>query len=1748
GFESNKSILKEIKDALKGDDAEDVSDGGAKGFSKAWSEAAKSFKDSMNSMNASGTGVFKNLTTSTGTFFKTFWSGLSTLGKVSVVLGAVTTAATIAYNVYDYFNDSLEELVEKSEKAAETITSLSDNFKNTEETVSNISERFAELAQGVDMLTGKNVNLSTDEYEEFLSLSNQLAETFPTLSRVYDENGNAIVQLGGSIDTIVDRLNNLVEAQRNLTNMQITEQMPDLYKGIAAQSEEYNKEIKDLKDQRENLQSELDYLLDDHIANNIDIAANKIDTYADNEILTIRGKGKELSEANDEYLEALYKTGALITYLGTEYNDDGEISSYKYQVDFSGMSDEEIEEAKEKIEVGFQEIASEYESQINNLSTEIETTQNKNKENWNGLLSNLSSWLATDQTYANMDDEMRSIVQSIINNLDFDSLTSDYSTWDELSAYIHENILNTLAGASNKDEIKEAWNNLFKLDVSDLSAKEYVSKVNEYMDTIANTLDLDEDGKKELLISIGIDEESLDTDKIETWQSQIKNALSDGTENLDTLTLSDLQIAAKITADFDENSINWDDLSTQINIKKYLGDVATSAQEVLDSLNLSATDLFGNDKEFTGTVDDYISKVNELRVALKKLDDGTLDNSDLDRLKKLGVETNNIENLDDAIRQMLSDMNTDMIAQFSDQFGYVDSAEARRELESFMADVVELGSVVGSTKFEINIDTEKAGYENLATAMQESVSATGLSSESISNLKERYAELESQGYDLDEMFEETTNGIHLNRQALNELEDAYEAQKTEEISDKVDELNKSYNALTNQIKECTDPVLLQELYTRRDEIVEEMHSVGELAAQYEGLTSAYNKWQIEQNAGNERDMYEGIISGKKEMEEEMERGWFDDDTVAFLELMTGKNLSTASIDDQIAAYKKLNDTIAGTKYNVWDFFTTNDDGNSTSEGVFNFLDTVKAKQEELGEEWVKIDKDGNYTFDFGVNGDQAIADALGISEELVQIILRAADDAGFVVNLDGAYTQLADYKTAAEEAADSLKRLQSEENKLQGFDLDFNFEATGEELDEQITKANELLDQFRDKDGKVNLEIEGAEEALNIAGYFTAMYDRLNEPIYMDIKTDEVAKELQEPLEKLQEFEKLTKKEHQLQLSGDTDGLKDVQEQMDEIISYIDENDDLKVVLGIDENATKDEIKEKLENGEIEFPTTATVDVEIKMNDSLEDIRALMMHEAGLISDEELELKVKYGLDASEVESWTPEQQEAVVKYLADHEEIDNYTPEEKQAIVKYLADGGNPDAYTPEQKQAIVEYLTDTGDPDTWTPEQKDGIVLFKRDSKDIDDWTPEDKEAVAKFIKDSEEVDDYDPPKKYLDVEAQLNSRNVDTYQPKDKEFTVKAVLQKTWSNINSALGLNKVNSYTPATYAAGTATIGSTYSDYHPSIGAYARGTDWTLPQNEEALVNELGNESIVRDGKWFLIPGGAHVEQLKRGDIVFNAAQTEELIRTGKVTSGGGHGKVALANGTAYNMINAYSSGGSVGKYTVSGSVYKNSSGQSTKSSNSDSNSNNANKDAEETKETFDWIERKIQDIEREIENLDQKASATYKSWTTRNKALVSEMSKITKEISVQQAAYTRYMKEANSVGLSSKYKKLVQDGAIDISTIKDEDLIDKIQTYQDFYDKAISAKDTVKDLQDQLAELARTKFDNVVQQYEDKISTVEHNINMLEGKIDQIEAKGSIPARKYYDSLITQEKKNISLLKQEYSALQKQLANSMKTGD
>ena len=347
-----------------------------------------------------------------------------------------------------------------------------------------------------------------------------------------------------------------------------------------------------------------------------------------------------------------------------------------------------------------------------------------------------------------------------------------------------------------------------------------------------------------------------------------------------------------------------------------------------------------------------------------------------------------------------------------------------------------------------------------------------------------------------------------------------------------------------------------------------------------------------------------------------------------------------------------------------------------------------------------------------------------------------------------------------------------------------------------------------------------------------------------------------------------------------------------------------------------------------------------------------------------------------------------------------------------------------------------------------------------------------------------------------------------------------------------LPTINQYVrqvPLAQASGTAHADGT------TINAHANGNDWTLPRDEDALVNEIGTESLVRNGKWHLIPGGAHIEKLKRGDIIFSAKQTDELLKTGKVISGGGHGRVALAGGT----LNAYDSGSGGNRRPGSVSDYTSPSSTATNST--------STVDVDDELEKMDWIEVALDRIQRAIEKVKTTATSAYKSITTRLSASKDEISLITKEIGIQQSAYDRYMQEANSVGLSSDLANLVQTGAIDISQY-DEETQELIKSYTEWFEKALDCNDAIQQLHEDLASLYEDNFNNIKDDFDNQLELLEHMTNTYENGIDMLEAQGYLQSTTYYAAMQDVERQNIAILNKELASLEKSFSEAMASGE
>lgn len=202
------------------------------------------------------------------------------------------------------------------------------------------------------------------------------------------------------------------------------------------------------------------------------------------------------------------------------------------------------------------------------------------------------------------------------------------------------------------------------------------------------------------------------------------------------------------------------------------------------------------------------------------------------------------------------------------------------------------------------------------------------------------------------------------------------------------------------------------------------------------------------------------------------------------------------------------------------------------------------------------------------------------------------------------------------------------------------------------------------------------------------------------------------------------------------------------------------------------------------------------------------------------------------------------------------------------------------------------------------------------------------------------------------------------------------------------------------------------------------------------------------------------------------------------------------------------------------------------------SSKKSKSKKDTSQTFDWISRKLEVLKQQLDSLKKSASNVFSPFTAQAKALNKAIKNVTSQIGLQEKAYKSYMKKANSVGLSSNLKKLVQKGDFKIS-IYGESTAKKINEYKQWYDEAQKVKQTISDLKQEEKELLSQRIDKISERYDTRIDSRNSTVSKLQSQIELKESTGKTVKQKDYTKIINQQKKNLKDLQTNYSKVKKE---------
>lgn len=405
--------------------------------------------------------------------FESFAS-LATGSKIGLILTAISGIMSAINAVKDlgeflgwWEPDEAEEVKRSASEIEAELKQLNDtaattakNFRDLKSESDQIIPRFVELSSGVDKF-GKNVSLTDSEYEEYISLSNKLAEMFPSINMGMDINGNAMLNLSGNAQELTDKLNALVEAERKVANQEIASKIPDTIK-----------DINELNDATKKLQG----------SKNVDsrLIADLYYGGLNQSLDSSRYRFSSLEDAED-ILRKVQKMRRTAAGLGV-----------KSELNYSPKQDKQGQwyfEIKWNYEDFDPEKAKEvYENGIGQNDRLIEEYQKKIENKWKSINPMLSAWMQTDADYSALSDRMQDIAVSVLSGINFDNL--GITTESGIKDYITKNIIKPLSNSG--DDVKEAFNSITnwqaQLKSGEITSEEFATKTKDAFDRLKGSM------------------------------------------------------------------------------------------------------------------------------------------------------------------------------------------------------------------------------------------------------------------------------------------------------------------------------------------------------------------------------------------------------------------------------------------------------------------------------------------------------------------------------------------------------------------------------------------------------------------------------------------------------------------------------------------------------------------------------------------------------------------------------------------------------------------------------------------------------------------------------------------------------------------------------------------------------------------------------------------------------------------------------------------------------------------------------------------------------------------------------------------------------------------------------------------------------------------------------------------------------------------------------------------------------------
>lgn len=1102
--------------------------------------------------------------------------------------------------------------------------------------------------------------------------------------------------------------------------------------------------------------------------------------------------------------------------------------------------------------------------------------------------------------------------------------------------------------------------------------------------------------------------------------------------------------------------------------------------EIADGIDTASEKTYEFKERLSGRGADKLN--NTVLSKLKELKNYT----DID-LKSINLDTSDVVAGKDALRMAVNEaMDLGIVSD--------DSAESVAKVVDLLTDMGMTATVsmdqVDDSFSDVNttIQQAQANLETLKTIMSESVSGAGISADNVKAFREMF------GDDAERALEKTADGYHINREELAKLQ-AQQSQMNR--ADYLSGLADQQEALRQIEEQIADAMVkgqdVSGLQAQREGILDNISSLEDLAYQYQTATSAYQQWQDAMSGGEEGNMYDSIQGNMESIKDLYDKGLVGENKFReFVDLMSNKDLTNASVDEIVAAYEE--------SYPKMERYFT-----EGQEGCQAFLQDIS----NLNSEWAHMNEDGSWDINFGVGNDQEIADALGIDVEAVQSVLRKLHDFGFDIDLDQPVKSLEQLKTEAQSAKEALDGMG--ETSLDSINLDTD---SFSEITDDIDKVKEYIQQINDADLEPEVRTERLEQANNILDYLVQKQQEAGQNnIVIDADASSVDQKISDLKSQLEQFRN---EDGTIPVNADT---QDAVNSLQSLYATKQNLENTPAILQVDTSQVDGELGNaigKLQEYQnaVEIlnaqNTMKTQGIDIDTTDAQQKVQQL----AGQLQNLDADTTAKLGLDDTDFQS--------KLSNIATHP-ID-------------VGIGVNLDPNALADVSAKISGIT---------PEL---LVKAGVNEEAIVNYTPKDKDATVKYKVDHSAIDSYDPEDKNATVTYGVVVSGLENLPGnKTRSLTYNIKTNGTVPRVNGtahAIG---------TAHAAGTASRnwGLAHNEPHALVNELKPEA---IVRDGKAFILNGGDPTFANLKKDDVVFNGDQTEQLlEHGYVTGSHAQLAGGGYSLGSAFSGGSGRFNVGssgtkadsstwedkkkqNNTSHNSSSGSSSSRNSGS----------SSGGSTRSSSGGSSggSSGSSSTKEATEETFDWIEVFLKEMSRAteiaVDNIDRAIGLAQKQ----TKAY-DAISKVQQELTANQQSANKYLQLAANVGLDPSYISKIQNGTLDVEKVTNEDLKKKIDEYKDYYSKYESAADNVAKLEDKITELAEKRLEIIEKEYDAIVDINDKIKDVADSKISLNDALGvAIDNPDNYASI----NKSIKAQEDTYNQLTKKLSDYQKEVD